>query len=85
MTLKVLLANAPNPTAKRNASNYACYPHIGIVQLATATREALGDRVDIRVVVGGISNTETVRQAVRSFAPDVVGISALTPTYSFPR
>ncbi|MER7517895.1 B12-binding domain-containing radical SAM protein [Streptomyces sp. NPDC126499] len=82
MTLKVLLANAPNPTANRNASNYACYPHIGIVQLATATRDALGDRVDIRVVDGGISNTETVRQAVRDYAPDVVGISALTPTYS---
>lgn len=82
MMLKVLLANAPNPTDNRNASNYACYPHIGIVQLATATREALGDRVDIQVVDGGISNTETVQQAVRDFAPDVVGISALTPTYS---
>ncbi|AZM93729.1 radical SAM protein [Streptomyces sp. W1SF4] len=82
MTLKLLLANAPNPTDNRNASNYACYPHIGIVQLATATREALGDRVEIRVVDGGISNTETVQRAVRDFEPDVVGISALTPTYS---
>ncbi|WP_239472243.1 hypothetical protein [Streptomyces sp. NEAU-S7GS2] len=51
-----------------------------IIQLATATREALGDRVDIRVVDGGISNTQTVQQAVRAFAPDLVGISALTPT-----
>ncbi|CAL9349066.1 hypothetical protein SUDANB120_00422 [Streptomyces sp. enrichment culture] len=82
MTLKLLLANAPNPTANRNASNYACYPHIGIVQLATATRDALGDRVEIRVVDGGISNTAAVQRAVRDFAPDLVGISALTPTYS---
>ncbi|XXZ47623.1 hypothetical protein AAGT00_01370 [Streptomyces cavourensis] len=69
MTLKVLLANAPNPTANRNASNYACYPHIGIIQLATAMRDELGNRVDVRVVDGGISNTEFVQQAVRSFAP----------------
>nr|WP_284581475.1 cobalamin-dependent protein [Streptomyces sp. 2P-4] len=82
MTLKLLLANAPNPTANRNASNYACHPHIGIVQLATATRDALGDRVEIRVVDGGISNTAAVQRAVRDFAPDLAGISALTPTYS---
>ncbi|MCT4356508.1 B12-binding domain-containing radical SAM protein [Streptomyces sp. Je 1-79] len=81
MSLKVLLANAPNPTANGNASNYACYPHIGVVQLATAVRDTYGGQVELRVVDGGISNTAQVQQAVRDFAPDVVGISALTPTY----
>ncbi len=81
MPLKVLLANAPNPTANGNASNYACYPHIGIIQLATAMRDAFGDRVEVRVVDGGISNTTEVQKEVRRFEPDLVGVSALTPTY----
>jgi hypothetical protein len=41
MPLDVLLVNAPNEIANRNASNYACHPHIGIVQLATAVRDRL--------------------------------------------
>ncbi|MEU7564264.1 B12-binding domain-containing radical SAM protein [Streptomyces eurythermus] len=81
MSLKLLLVNAPNPTENANASNYACYPHIGIVQLATAVRAAYGDQVTVRVVDGGISSTAHVQQAVRDFEPDLVGISALTPTY----
>lgn len=82
MPLKVLLANAPNPTANGNASNYACYPHIGIIQLATAIRDAFRDQVEVCVVDGGISNTVEVQKKVRDFGPDLVGVSALTPTYS---
>lgn len=82
MPLKVLLANAPNPTANGNASNYACYPHIGIIQLATAIRDAFGDQVEVRVVDGGISNTIEVQKKVQEFGPNLVGVSALTPTYS---
>jgi radical SAM superfamily enzyme YgiQ (UPF0313 family) len=81
MPFSTLLVNAPNPVTNDYASNYACYPHIGIVQLATAARHALGDRVDVRVLDGGISNTTAIQDAIRRQAPDLVGISALTPTY----
>lgn len=81
MPLDILLVNAPNEIANRNASNYACYPHIGIVQLATAVRDRFGSKVQVRVVDGGISNTSSVQESVSRAAPDVLGISALTPTY----
>lgn len=81
MPLRILLVNAPNEAVNANASNYACYPHIGIVQLATAARDRFGALVEVAVVDGGISDTETVIDEVQRRAPDVVGISALTPTY----
>jgi radical SAM superfamily enzyme YgiQ (UPF0313 family) len=81
MPLKVLLVNAPNEVVNRNASNYACYPHIGIVQLATAVRARFGDRRAVEVIDGGISRTDEVQERVARAAPDVLGISALTPTY----
>lgn len=81
MPLDILLVNAPNEIDNRNASNYACYPHIGIVQLATAVRDRFGSQVDVRVIDGGISNTSSVQESVARAAPDVLGISALTPTY----
>lgn len=81
MPLKVLLVNAPNEVVNRNASNYACYPHIGIVQLATAVRARFGDRIAVEVIDGGISRTDAVQERVARAAPDVLGISALTPTY----
>lgn len=81
MPLDILLVNAPNEVMNNNASNYACYPHIGIVQLATAVRDRFGSRVDARVIDGGISTTRAVQESVARAAPDVLGISALTPTY----
>jgi radical SAM superfamily enzyme YgiQ (UPF0313 family) len=79
--LKILLVNAPNELANGHASNYACYPHIGIVQLATAVRRAFPTEVDIAVLDGGISDTAGLESAIESASADVVGISALTPTY----
>lgn len=81
MPLDILLVNAPNEIVNKNASNYACYPHIGIVQLATAVRERFGSRVHVGVIDGGISSTSVVQERVARAAPDVLGISTLTPTY----
>jgi radical SAM superfamily enzyme YgiQ (UPF0313 family) len=81
MPLQIMLVNAPNELAHDQASNCACYPHIGIVQLATAARERFGDEVELDVLDGGISETASVQDTIARRHPDVVGISALTPTY----
>lgn len=82
MPLKILLANAPNPDSEKYASNDACYPHIGILQLATAAADTYGAAVEFKVIDGSISDTSSVCEAVRAFGPDLVGIAALTLTYS---
>jgi radical SAM superfamily enzyme YgiQ (UPF0313 family) len=81
MPLRIMLVNAPNELNHDQASNCACYPHIGIVQLATAARAEFGSEVEVEVVDGGISDTAAVQDAIRTSKPEVVGISALTPTY----
>jgi radical SAM superfamily enzyme YgiQ (UPF0313 family) len=80
---RVMLINSPNKAdkAKQNA-NYALFPHIGIVQLATRIKQDFKNQVLVHICDGGISFTEQICQEIREFEPDLVGISVLTPTYS---
>jgi hypothetical protein len=66
MPLRIMLVNAPNELNHDQASNCACYPHIGIVQLGTAARAEFGSEVEVEVVDGGISDTGAVRRVVGS-------------------
>lgn len=79
---RILLINSPNEVdeCKKNA-NYALFPHIGIVQLATRIIKDHGQHVDVTIIDGGISTTEKIIDTIILKKPDIVGISVLTPTY----
>ncbi len=77
-----MLINSPNPVGKdkRNA-NFALFPHMGIVQLATRVRKSFEGEVEVKIVDGGIYPLEKILQQITEDKPDLVGISVLTPSY----
>ncbi len=79
---RIMLINAPNEVPKQNSSNYACFPHIGIVQLGTRIQNEFGSGVEVKIADGGISNTSEIETQIERYKPNLVGISVLTPTYS---
>lgn len=77
---RILLINPPNETTGHN-TNYACFPHMGIVSLGTQVLKKY-PHIDIRTADGGIKSTDQITSIIDSYRPDVLGISVLTPTYA---
>ncbi len=77
---RVLLVNAPTHGKESAAGNYAVFPAMGTVNLATRImRDYPG--VAVKVVDGGIRTTEEIRRAIDEYRPSLLAISVLTPTY----
>lgn len=82
--MKIMLINSPtNKDGLQPNANYSLFPHIGIVKLATRLLldNNLKNLIDIKIVDGGIVDLDKIFKQLESFAPDLVGISVLTPTY----
>jgi len=81
--MRIMLINSPNEVGDNHKNaNYALFPHIGIVQLATRIKFEFSNKVHIKVLDGGISSSKIILDEIKLFRPDLVGISVLTPTYS---
>lgn len=74
---KIMIVNAPNESSKQNA----CFPNIGIVQLATRVKQDYGRNIDVKILDGGILNRKKIEKFMIEYGPDLVGVSVLTPTY----
>lgn len=79
---RVMLANAPNPEPDSvgRPGNYAMFPAMGVVYLATRLRREYPD-LNIKVADGGISGFNEVKKEIDTFKPDLLGLSVLTTTY----
>lgn len=78
--MKIMLINSPNLMTQHNA-NFALFPPIGIIQLATRIVQDFGDAVDVKVIDGGITGTDEIGAEMVAYQPDLVGLGVLTPTY----
>ena len=78
--MRIMLINSPNLMSQHNA-NFALFPPIGIVQLATRILQDFKARVEVRVVDGGITTTGEIESEMMKFQPQLVGLGVLTPTY----
>lgn len=78
--MRILLINSPNLMSQHNA-NFALFPPIGIVQLATRILQDFKHRVEVRVIDGGITSAGEIESEMIKFQPQLVGLGVLTPTY----
>lgn len=78
---KIILVNAPNPTAGSISGNYAVFPAMGIVSLGSRLKRDFPD-AEVKVIDGGITNTEEIKREMAEYNPSLVALSVLTPTYN---
>jgi anaerobic magnesium-protoporphyrin IX monomethyl ester cyclase len=75
---KVQLVNAPGSSLLPSAGSQGCFPHLGLVQLATVLSISNPD-VEIEILDGTVL---TLKEITSRIDGDVVGISVLTMTYA---
>jgi radical SAM superfamily enzyme YgiQ (UPF0313 family) len=78
---KVMLVNAPNLPEGNIAGNYAVFPAMGVVNLGTRLKKDFPN-AEVRVIDGGITSTEEIKEEMKDYNPSLVALSVLTPTYS---
>lgn len=76
--MRVQLINAPAGTGQDTSGFEFLYPPLGLLYLASYGRKAVGGWINFRFSDGLISGMESTLDEVRSFRPDVVGISFTT-------
>lgn len=63
-----------------DAQSIGCFPNIGMLTLASAIQEA-HPHVQVIMIDGSITETDEMIVAINRAQPDIVGLSAFTPTY----
>ncbi len=76
----IMLVNAPNPESVGKPGNYAVFPAMGVVYLATRLRRDYPN-MEIKVADGGVSGFKEVKEELDLFRPQVLALSVLTTTY----
>jgi radical SAM superfamily enzyme YgiQ (UPF0313 family) len=79
---RVLLVSAPlDESANRAfAVNSKCFAPLALIEMATLLRAAV-PTIEVRVLDGDLLGLDVLASLIADFRPDVVGVSALTPTY----
>ncbi len=80
---KVLLLNSSikeigdkyNPTV-----NYSCYPPLGLVKIGSELK-ATFPYINVKIIDAEIQNFNLVKDQIKEFKPEILGISTLTSTY----
>lgn len=60
--------------------NYACYPPLGLLTIASRVK-INNPNIDIKIIDAEIINLNTIKETIKDYEPDLIGISVLTPTY----
>ena len=79
--MKIMLINSPNLMTQHNA-NFALFPPIGIIQLATRIVQDFGDADGVKVIDAGITSTDEIGAEMAAYQPDLVGLGGLDPDVS---
>lgn len=77
---KVLLVNSGTDAHVSSIANDGTFPALGVVSLGTALRKLLPE-IDVVAIDGQVATMDEVLQVLKSFKPDMVGVSALSTSY----
>lgn len=77
--MRVLLIN-PGNDYQKEVANYAAFPPLNILSLASTAKDRLKD-VKVKVCDGQINRVDDINYEMSEFEPDVVGISVLSGSY----
>jgi len=76
----VLLINAGNDDTQPNVTNYAIFPPLNILSIASTVKKQFRE-MDVRIYDGQLLSVEKINAWISSLLPDVVGISVLSGSY----
>jgi radical SAM superfamily enzyme YgiQ (UPF0313 family) len=80
---RILLISAPldSEQGRIEAVNSKCFFHLGLLTIKRRLKHFFQD-LEIKIVDGDLmADVEKLKEEINSFSPDMIGISALTPTY----
>lgn len=77
---KIALIN-PGTGEIHGSGHSGCFYHRGLLQIATEVKNYFGDSIDIKILDGSVISTIEIKERLKTFEPDIVGISTLTFNY----
>lgn len=79
---RVVLVNSPIDAEgdRKQAVNDRAFPPLGLLTIASRLKLAF-PYIDVKIADGDFLSEEEIHKMVRSFDPQILGISILTPTY----
>ena len=75
---KIQLVNAPNDEGASSSGGRRCYPHLGLLSIATLLQHVHPD-ISVEVIDGSVTPLDEILERLDA---DVVGVSVLTLTYA---